>query len=407
MKAKMILAAALVAAIALCTGCHKSDDPFRGDNRPGKTNGGGNNSGNGGNGNGNVTTGDPVAKLMSTWKISYIGREEFTEDNGFISDVERFSVSGPSSKFTVRFITVSEFLDYYKEGDIDSYLKDEQNLSGDVFDAPGDILFDRIRVGDWYAFVLGLDSSEKLTGEYCMLEFEIFEDSVAEDEYSAFLGTWMIGNEYVRYKIDLSKSELNYTYFVDGWETGGSISESDGMVMDQEWFETFYDRHNHKMYFVSQTIGTYDDENLGNVEEVFFGKIHYTGNMHEHADYIVDGYGIDLAEVTISEDGKTASVEPCTVTMTFDEGDSYTTSFYKMQYLCWSNDNESWYDYNANVPALPLTMTKVEETAPSSVRGIKRANDGALRRSGKAGVRVFVPRSERTVRAVKAGSRAL
>lgn len=341
------------------------------------------------------------AVLRSDWSVKYLGREDYTEDDGSVSEVERFQIKGMAgADYTVRTITIAEFDEYYQQGDYLSYIKDEATFEGDVFSGDKDILFDRMRHGDWYAFVLGVDTNGDLTGEYNFLRFNI-EEEVASDDYLKWLGNYIIGNGEVNYKISVTASENNLCYFIDGWETGASIS-SDGTVMDQEWFETFYDKVDGKMYFVSQYIGAYDDDYLGSVEELFMGKIHYTGNMHEHDDYIIDTYGLDLASVEWKEEGA-MEVVPCDVVVTFEEGDTYRTSFYKMQYLCYSYDQESWYDYNSNVPALPLVMTRVEAAPASRIArsSIRRRSVPATKAIRAERARTFVPKSERTGKAVQ------
>ena len=397
---KLLLVAA--AAAAVIAGCTKHVPHDRG----GDQGGSGRPGGEGQEGGGQEIVDDTFkAVLRSDWSIKYLGREDYEEDDGYISEVERFKVTGTAgTTYTVRTITVDEFLEWYDEGDYTSYIQDEETFSGDTFEGELDILFDRMRHGNWYAFVLGLTGEGRMTGEYAMLEFGI-EEETALDDYLKWTGSWTIGNGEVNYRIQVSASENNLAYYIDGWETGASIS-SDGTVMDQEWFEAFYDKGDGNMYFVSQYIGAYEDDGLGNVEELFLGKIHYTGNQHEHGDYIIDTEGIDLACAVYGEDGDIA-VEPCDVEVQFEEGDTYRTSFYLMQYLCYSIDYEQWFDYNSNVPPLPLVMRRTESggSAPA-LRTAKsgRASLGTRRAATRASLSGRTSRTTRT-KAFVPGSR--
>ena len=113
------------------------------------------------------------------------------------------------------------------------------------------------------------------------------------------------------------------------------------------------------LYIQSPFLGTYDDDNLGTVDELFMGNIFDSQGLT-----IITDEGIDLAAMVPQGDG--AELQPMEVTITTGSGD-YTTKFHSMQYYMWDHKNGEWHPYNANVAELPLTMTRLAGTRTEAV----------------------------------------
>ena len=376
-----IFAAAAVAALCCLTACDRHQ-PYRPNNTSGTENQGGNQPGGGGNtpGGGGGTT--VKAKLRTDWVIQYKGREDYTETNGYVSRVERFHIEAPDAAYyLIRTINPDVFQENYGT-DVVKFFQDEQGyLEQDaqyynekVTDylynqSPQDLLFDLIRHGDWQGYVIGFDNKGKITGEYAKCDFTVREDNPTPD-YTKWIGSWKVSGpdpdgRIVSYDIEISSSEANYAYYVDKWETGSSIDNQTGTVMDGEgdWFESFFERSNGAMYFTSQYRQTYE-ENGVTYDEFLFGNIYYNGRLVEKGEYVIPEEGLDIAAAIMTEtDNSKAEINGCAITayMTDNDQNGYETAFTSMQY--YADDGNQLLKFNLNVPQFPLTM---ERTASGS-----------------------------------------
>ena len=350
-------ALAAIAALAL-TGCIKHE-PYG--HRPYPDDGGDNQ----GHGSGGNTEEKLVVRERTDWSIKYIGREDYVTDDG-VEQVERFRFGyNGNGYYIIRIVRPEDFRDAYKSDaaafftyEAESLLADAKNdgvnfwqYTDEVFTAKTpDVLFNRLRSGTWTAFLIELDAKGKVTGDYAESTFTIKEE-VATASFSKWLGAWRVSNGLMGFDLDISSIDNNFIYRIDGWERGPAVS----FQMDQEYIEGEFWAPNGYLYIVSQFLGTYDDDNLGTVDELFMGNIFDSNGLT-----LITDEGIDLA-VMVPTEGEGAELQPLEVTLKTDSGD-YTTKFHSMQYYMWAHKTSEWHPYNANVPQLPLTMTPLTRT---------------------------------------------
>lgn len=368
-------ALAAIAALAL-TGCIKHE-PYG--HRPGPDDGGGN----GGHGGGTPSEEKLVLRERTDWKVQYLSREDWVNDDGTLEKVEHFSfLYNGSGYYIVRLVRPDDFKNAYDsdaaafftyEGK--SLVEDAKNdgvdfwqYTDEVFTSKiKDIFFNRLRSGTWIAFMIEMDANGKVTGDYAESTFTIQEE-VATEAFSKWLGTWRASNGLVGYDLDISSIDNNFIYRIDGWERGPAVS----FQMDQEYIEGEFWEPDGCLYIVSQFLGAYDDDNLGTVDELFMGNIFDSSGI-----VLITDEGLDLARM-YTTDGKTAELQPQNVTLKTDSGD-YTTKFHSMQYYMWAHETGEWHAYNSNVAALPLDMTRLPGTraeglAPSKERAATKAS---------------------------------
>ena len=369
-------ALAAIAALAL-TGCFKHE-PYG--HRPDPDDGGGN----GGHGGGGTNQEQLIVREHAEWNFKYAGREDYLNEYGEIERVERFQhkYSG-TGYFIIRIVRPEDFKDQYNSDaagfftyEAESLLTDAKNdcvnfwqYTDEVFDAKTpDILFNRLRSGTWTAFLIELDKTGKVTGNYAEVTFTL-QQEVASAAYNKWLGSWRVSNGLMGFDLDISALDNNFLYRIDGWERGQAVA----FQMDQEYLEGEFWAPNGFLYIRSQFLGTYDDDNLGTVDELFMGNIFDSNGLT-----IITDEGIDLA-VMVPMDGGAAELQPMEVTLKTDSGD-YTTKFHSMQYYMWAHKTGEWHPYNANVPQLPLTMTPLTRTraeeglAPARERAATKAS---------------------------------
>jgi len=353
------VALAAIASLAL-TGCIKHE-PYGHRTDPGREDGG-----NGGN-----TEEKLVLSERSDWSIRYIAREDYVNDDGTVDRVEhfRFAYTG-NGYYIVRMVRPDDFKNAYQSDaaafftyEAESLLSDAKNenvnfwqYTDEVFDSKiTDIYFNRLRSDTWIAFLIELDRNGNVTGDYAETTFTLQQEAPSES-FNKWLGDWRASNGLVGFDLTISAIDNNFIYRIDGWEQGAAVA----FQMDQEYLEGEFWAPNGFLYITSQYLGTYDDENLGTVDELFMGNIFDSQGLT-----LITDEGIDLA-VMVPQEGDMAELQPMDVTLSTDSGD-YTTKFHSMQYYMWDHKNGEWHPYNSNVAELPLTMTRLPGTRAASV----------------------------------------
>ena len=387
MRINVILAAALVAALAV-TGCKK--DHFG-------PNGGRNNNG---NGNGNQQE-EVKIEENPDWTVTYLGRNDFEEADGTVSRVEefRFKYTG-NNWFIVRSLQDGVLQDSY-DGSLKDFFTAEAKAVVDAADGDkwyennnnafdksqtGVVAFDLLFHGNYTTYLIELNAKGGITGKYAKHTHPV-EEEEAVPNFSRWIGKWHVADGYSAYDITVSKAENNYFYFVDGWETGPSVTEQ--MNMDEDWIYTRYNKTDGNMYFYGQFVSAYEDETLGDVDEMFVGT--YMGPDGEYVDGEGADYQWDIAYA--EQSGETFSIKP--VTLEFDNG--FTAPIKTMRYTRYVYKDKSWAHYNTGgVPTLPLTMTRIDVlNAPAKVHRMPNGPAATKNHMNRGTLKVHTPKTSR------------
>lgn len=315
----------------------------------------------------------------SDWTLQYVQREDYVEDNGRRIRVEHIKVACPGADYYIlRTIPAANMSDpeiynndrkAFFEAEA-QYLREDAAYYGDkvtdyfYIEEMHDYLLDRMRMGDWLLFLIGMDKNGYITGDYAETAFTLVEETPSE-EYLRWIGDWTLTGGGITYPLRIEQSEANCAYFVHGWETGDNIDPQKGTVMDKEYLETYFDFDNCNMYFSSQYLGTYEDNGV-NLDELFLGKVNITTakNKADNGIWIITDEGLDLGAAVLSPaNPDQATVTGCDVTVGIGDQDIPTTFLY-MQYLAayMNGDQVEYMAYNENTPAFPLTMTRTPGT---------------------------------------------
>ena len=402
---RYLMAAVLMAAVL--TGCRTRVDPYypRDNQRPGTNQGGNGNQGN------TDQNKDPELKENKTWEISYGGRmTKVDEDSGKEVLCEKIIVNNilpDNQKYLVSVINKTNYASYH--GDILAFMKYElETNSQDIYQGETQVIpFSLFRHGTWYAFVIALDNNKKLTGEYAWCKFDV-EEEVPTEEYLSWLGKWTVSDGRVSYDLTISKEEANQIYRVDGWEVRDGLN--DWVQMNQEYLEAFYEPSNGRLYFVSQYIFTYNDEDLdgASVDELFLGQIDYDGITEEMGLYIVPDEGIDLAYAVLESDDN-AQIYPCNIEVNVGN-DKFYGKFYCMQYVYQEVKTGVWHVYNQDVLSFFDNVGGQRQVSMVKINNGGAAPTSIVRRNGKLAAtgeekplrgRVYQPREGRVATAVK------
>lgn len=300
---------------------------------------------------------DPsVFEMNDSWTIS---RGERTMNNQDKTEYDNFICeSDDEQTYVVLTLKDSDF-EYYYKNDLRSLFEDYQSSFG--FEegsskwksvlSSGDITWSeqRLRSGDWTAYMIGIDSDGELSGLYQLLQFTV-EQEVASAEYNRWLGTWMVSdkNGEPLFEIQIIPSENNMWYYMAGWESSNvfGFDTYDPALMP----ELYFDKETGKMLFISQYVNSMVSGSE-TVDFYFTGTFTY-GNTYVLGDQVLN---LRMAESTF-------------VNSTYSEAAISSLTFqnsgmeFPIESICYMYYNGSQLgSISLAPPTLPLTMTKVTE----------------------------------------------
>lgn len=306
------------------------------------------------------------------WEISYKGRDTKTDKDSIVV------TSSSASTYYVDAVYKGYVKDSF-DGDVYKFFnamldklskqlgEKENDFTRLIYKGKTTLLFDRLRAGDWTAYVYGVDKYGYVTGSYSTLDFSIAEE-VPTAEYSRWLGKWeispdkpvydqngsVVGNYDVSYSLEISKSEANVAYIVSGWETKDKniVQFTSNMK-----FEALFDRATGSLIFTSYDLGSWQGNDNNYYTTILSGL--YLQNNKE----LIFLNPADFAKATMSADNRTAKANGLQYT---DSQGSIT--FCGMCYIDikldsdnnFAKDSEGRYSigiYSKHIPYFPMTMS--------------------------------------------------
>lgn len=292
-----------------------------------------------------------VLTLNPSWKIKYDGRKVDTQD-GVSQDVDVIKVESSDGKDYCLDVVMAKDLKSWYNNDLAQYIQDEPNYyNGDIYNGGMELLFDRMRSGDWKAVAYGVTPKGMPTGEYAVLDYTV-KPETASAEFNRWLDAWKFsgkdskGNQ-VSYDINISSVDPNYIFKVEGWETGSQSEQP----MDSYSFETVYNRFSDRMLFNGLYLETYQDNNNKDVDFCFYGNFDFNGEQLVLTD------GLTIAEAALANDGNQGTISGCSFDY-IENNKTYPSTFKSMQYMDLPVSSDEVLIYNSNVPLFPITMTR-------------------------------------------------
>ena len=212
----------------------------------------------------------------------------------------------------------------------------------------------RLRYGDWYLFMIGVDAEGELTGLYRQVECYIPEEEPTED-YKRWLGTWEVtaydSGIPMDFKLTILKSEANMWYYSVGWEPN-NIYGVDPVDLP---VELFFDKTNGKAYLVSQYVTTAIDMAGAAMDFYIYGVFPYNGG-----NTFIDSVNSRIAEFTMTgNDNKTATVTGMSFT-TEQAGAQLSFQYKEAIYYMYSYGGTGTAISLAH-PDFPFTLKKISE----------------------------------------------
>lgn len=299
---------------------------------------------------------DPsVFEKNASWSIT---RGERSVNNQDKMEYDNFICKSDDDQSYV-FLTLkkSDFESYY-QGDLRALFEDYHSSFGfetgsskwNSVLSSGDITWpeQRLRSGDWTAYMIGIDTDGELSGLYQELKFTV-EQEVATDAYNRWLGTWAVSDKNGEHLFDIQiiPSENNMWYYMGGWESTNiyQFDTFDPALMP----ELYFDKETEKMYFVSQYLNSL-------VTETDAVDFYFTGTFTYGNTYVL---GDEVLNLKMAESGFVSSdyTEAMINALEFvNSGMSFP-----IESICYMYYNGSQPSaISLAVPTLPLNLLKVE-----------------------------------------------
>ncbi len=191
--------------------------------------------------------------------------------------------------------------------------------------------------GNYDFFLAEVNSEGKLTGKYRTFAFTIPDDQISYG-YDKYLGTYYDYINGKEVKFQITQAEANCLYYVDGWETGPSVSTQ--MDRSSDWLYARYDRFEDKLYFFAQYVSSDTDGAWGDVDECFTAAYEVQNSLYYDLNAV--DKGADIAHISYSDGKPVIESEEANI-----EGVGMTT-YRQMEYVMYSYEQAQLKRYNPN-----------------------------------------------------------
>ena len=297
---------------------------------------------------------DPsVFERNANWTISLGERTMNNQDKMEYDNL--ICESDDDQTYVVLTLKDSDF-EYYYQNDLRALFEDYHSSFGFEEGSSkwksvlslGDIMWSeqRLRSGEWTAYMIGIDPDGELSGLYQELKFTIKQE-VATEAYNRWLGTWRVSdkNGEVLFDIKIIPSENNMWYYMAGWESSNifDFDTYDPALMP----ELYFDKETEKMFFVSQYVNSM----VSGSETVDF---YFTGTFTYGNTYVLGDEVLNLRMAESSFVNSSYSEAMITALDFINSGMSFP-----IESICYMYYNGSQPGaISLAPPTLPLTMTK-------------------------------------------------
>lgn len=298
---------------------------------------------------------DPsVFERNDNWTIS-LG--ERTVDNNDKMEYDNIVCESSDDQTYVVLTLKNLDFDFYYNGDLRALFEDYHSSFGfeegsskwkSVLNS-GNIMWSeqRLRSGEWTAYMIGIDSDGELSGLYQTLQFKV-EQEIATAEYNRWIGTWTVSdkNGVELFDIQIIPCENNMWYYMGGWESTNiyQFDTYDPALMP----ELFFDKESGELCFISQYLNTMVTD-TDSIDFYFSGTFIY-GNTYVLGSEVLN---YRMAETTFLDtvNYNSARIEACNFNA---QGMSFP-----IESICYIYYNGSQLSsISLDAPTLPLTMTK-------------------------------------------------
>ena len=289
------------------------------------------------------------------WSVERLQRSEGTKDQVRVEYENYQCSSNDSERYIVLTLAKHEFDAYEQNPDhkdkirtiFEDYHADflkQRDYAKSIF--KGNCLYkeERLRSGDYYFFMIGLDEENELSGSYRKVALTI-EQEEALPEYTQWTGTWQISfpnSDVAPWNVVIVALDNNMWYQSVGWEPT-RLYENELILP----LNLYYDKFTNEVYLVTQDVAFGDDGTIIR----YCGAFRYgTGN------YLIDYDNVRLAKFVLTNSTATeAEIQALPINL---EGIGDITFSYGLYYL--TLPSTASVAASLAIPSFPWEMEKVE-----------------------------------------------
>lgn len=307
-----------------------------------------------------VTLRDPdVFEQHPSWSIQYKERRAPENDPDHESEVLACNVLDDASEETYIpcLLTLKDFETTYK-GNLRACFEDYiafRNLEhvkwpSVVISGSYEHMEDRLRHGDYIAFMIGINAEGELTGYYAKTEFQLAQETASE-AYRKWVGKWTLsgkcGDQKISYPVEISPDENNLYFRMSGYES--TTAEAYQASVPQELpILLYFEKSTGDVYVVSEELPDLADAALAELYNFFlYGcvEIDYGGVP---TVVPVDVPNVRIARISLVDDNH-AEAKP--ETFIFDLNDVH----YEVPFIYFNYS----YMFGTYVNLVPVTMDSI------------------------------------------------
>ena len=292
---------------------------------------------------------------------SFTRRGERTEStvlgSNEIQEYENFvCTSIDQEPYIVLVLTKSDFLEYPKDDthkDVKrtifedyhaDFMASSDNMSR-ILVGDGIWTEERLRSGDYIAFMIGLDEENNLSGLYKQFSISIAEEEPTE-AFNNWLGTWEVSfqdPQHAPWNVTVTSLDANMWCLSYGWEPEAVVET----VLDKP-LKLYFSKSTGELYFISQEVGSYDDGSI----------LYYYGSFPYNASSMLLNYeNIRIAKADFTNLASTeAMIEGLDIKLS--ELPEPVTFSYGLFYLRFSDSSARGVSFE--IPPFPWTMKKID-----------------------------------------------
>lgn len=203
----------------------------------------------------------------------------------------------------------------------------------------------RLRSGDYIAFMIGVDADGELSGLYKRADVTIAQETPTEG-YNKWLGWWEVSftDGSAPWSVYIDDLDANMWYLSIGWEPEAISEQVYNMGL-----KLYFDKSTDKIYFISQEVATAADGTCIN----YYGTFPY-GTYQT----VLDIHNIRLAEAKLTDlSGTQAKISALGTTLA---GVGDVTFTYSLFYISHSSSSIA---ASGSIPPYPWTMKKIAAPA--------------------------------------------
>lgn len=259
-----------------------------------------------------------VFEAHPQWKVEYKERRVNKDDVNDETEIFMCTVADTTQTYVACLLSKEDFTKTYSdslracfEGYVEFRNSEHVKWPNVVKNKSGEHVEDRLRAGDYIVFMIGIDSTGVLTGDYARQDFSLKQE-VATDAYRRWIGNWEVvgthAGEELRYPVEITSDENNLYYRMSGWE-GPSANSYFKTVPTELPILLYFEKSTGDAYVVSEELADLADPTLAEFYDFYiYGcvEIDYNGIPTEVP---VDVPNVKVAQFTLKNDNR-ADVTP-------------------------------------------------------------------------------------------------